>query len=197
MSSFTTHPLTPATWPDFEALFGAKGACGGCWCMLWRLPRKAYEAGKGEGNRTAMQTLAASALPPGLIGYIDGVPAAWCSVGPRAEFPGLANSRILKPVDELPVWSLSCLFVHKNYRRQGLSEKMIAAAADFARTHGAPALEAYPMEPRQDKMPDVFAWTGIVGPFIRLGFREVARRSEGRPVLRIDFPNCQMKTIPA
>ncbi len=187
MKAFSVRPLTLANWSDFETLFGPKGACGGCWCMLWRLPRKVYETGKGEGNRLAMQALATSGLPPGLIGYVDGTPAAWCSVGPRSGFPGLANSRILKPTDDLPVWSLSCLFVQKNFRRLGLSEKMIAAAADFARLHGAPALEAYPIEPRQGAMPDVFAWTGVAAPFVRLGFREVVRRSEGRPIMRLEF----------
>jgi GNAT superfamily N-acetyltransferase len=182
---FTTQPLSPATWPDFEALFGAKGACGGCWCMLWRLPRKDFETGKGEGNRLAMLQLVKSGQAPGIIGYLNGQPVAWCSVGPRTVFPGLERSRILKPVDEQPVWSISCLFVDRRFRRQGLSGNMIRAAADFARAGGANLLEAYPVEPRQAQMPDVFAWTGIAAPFLKAGFREIARRSEQRPILRL------------
>lgn len=187
MSDFTYRPLTPDTWPDFETLFGAKGACGGCWCMLWRLKRATYDAQKGEGNRQAMQDLVDHGMIPGIIGYLDGQPAAWCSVGPRADFPTLDNSRILKAVDEQPVWSITCLFIQKQFRRQGLSKKMIAAAADFARAQGATLLEAYPVEPKQGNMPDVFAWTGIAAPFLQCGFVEVARRSEGRPVLRLEL----------
>lgn len=185
MAAFSWKSLQADTWADFVRLFGAKGACGGCWCMLWRLPRKQYDAGKGDSNRDAMQALVDAGAEPGILGYLDGQVAAWCSVGPRPVFPGLERSRILKPVDEQPVWSLTCLFIDKNFRRQGLSGHMIRAAAEFARSRGAALLEAYPVEPKQDDMPAVFAWTGLAAPFLQAGFREVARRSETRPVLRL------------
>lgn len=153
--------------------------------MLWRLPRKEYEASKGVGNRDAMHALVDAGTQPGIIGYLDGKPVAWCSVGPRADFSGLERSRILKPVDAQPVWSLTCLYIDKAQRRKGLSSRMINAAADFARSQGASMLEAYPVEPKQADMPAVFAWTGIAAPFLRAGFREVARRSETRPILRL------------
>ncbi len=187
MPHFTWSPLTPASWPDFATLFGANGACGGCWCMLWRLPRKAFDAGKGAANCAAMRQLAETGPAPGILGYLDGQVAAWCSLGPRADFPGLERSRILQPVDERPVWSLSCLFIEKKFRRQGLSSQMIRAAADFARQQGANILEAYPVEPKQGQMPAVFAWTGIAAPFLKAGFLEVARRSETRPILRLEL----------
>lgn len=89
MTAFSWSPLSPESWMDFNTLFGPKGACGGCWCMLWRLPRKTYESDKGNGNRDAMRALVDSGAQPGIIGYLDGQPAAWCSVGPRADFSGL------------------------------------------------------------------------------------------------------------
>ena len=113
--------------------------------MLWRFPRKQFKGGKGEGNCAAMRALVDSGVQPGIIGYLDGHPVAWCSVGPRADFSGLERSRILKPVDEQPVWSLTCLYIEKGHRRQGLSGRMIAAASDFARSQGATILEAYPV----------------------------------------------------
>jgi GNAT superfamily N-acetyltransferase len=134
-----------------------------------------------------MQNLAESGAPTGLIGYLDEQPVAWCSMAPRAGFIGLANSRILEPVDEQPVWSITCLFIRKEYRRKGLSGRMIQAAADFARQHGATILEAYPVEPQSDKAPDVFMWTGTIAPFLQAGFSEVARRSEHRPILRLEL----------
>jgi hypothetical protein len=33
-------------------------------------------------------------------------------------------------------------------------------------------------------MPDAFAWTGISAAFQSAGFKEVARRSETRPIMR-------------
>jgi hypothetical protein len=63
------EPLTPERWPDFERLFGPNGACAGCWCMWWRLPRKAFDAGAGEGNRTAFRAIVETGPRPGLLAY--------------------------------------------------------------------------------------------------------------------------------
>jgi GNAT superfamily N-acetyltransferase len=87
-------------------------------------------------------------------------------------------------VDEKPVWSIVCLFVARPYRRTGLSVRLIEAAVEYVRSRGGRILEGYPVEPRKDEMPDAFAWTGIASAFLKAGFREVARRSDTRPVMR-------------
>ena len=176
--------LTAKTWNDFETLFGARGACGGCWCMWWRLKRSQFEKQKGEKNRQAMKALVSAGQIPGILAYVDGVPAGWCAVGPRPIFTSLANSRILKPVDDQPVWSIVCFFVDKKYRNQGLSHLLVREAVRFVRKQGGRIVEAYPVEPKKDRMPAVFAWTGFSTAFIQAGFREVARRSETRPIMR-------------
>lgn len=177
-------PVTKDRWSDFETLFGERGACGGCWCMLWRLTRKEFESQKGEGNRRAMKAVVQSGQIPGIMAYFQGQPVAWCSVAPREHFPALGRSRILKPLDELPVWSITCLFVEKQYRRTGISTRMIAAAVVHVKKQGGTIVEAYPVEPKKDKMPDVFAWTGLASAYTRAGFVECARRSETRPIMR-------------
>ena len=91
---------------------------------------------------------------------------------------------MLKPVDEQPVWSVSCLFVLRSHRRQGISVRMLNAAVEFAGKQGAQVVEGYPVEPRTDKVPDAFVWTGLSSAFLKAGFREVARRSETRPIMR-------------
>lgn len=177
-------PVTKDRWSDFETLFGERGACGGCWCMLWRLTRKEFESQKGEGNRRAMKAIIQSGKIPGILAYSRGQPVAWCSVAPREHFPSLGRSRILKPLDELPVWSITCLFVEKPYRRRGISTRMIAAAVEHVKKQGGTLVEAYPVEPKKDKMPDVFAWTGLASAYLKAGFVECARRSETRPIMR-------------
>ncbi len=177
-------PLTKDRWPDLETLFGERGACGGCWCMLWRLTRQKFESQKGEGNRQAMQAIVDSGEIPGILGISRGQPVAWCSVAPRDHFPALRRSRIMKTLDELPVWSISCLFVERQYRRKGLSTQMIKAAVDYVKKKGGSIVEAYPVEPRKDKMPDAFAWTGLASAYTKVGFAECARRSETRPIMR-------------
>jgi GNAT superfamily N-acetyltransferase len=179
-----THPLTPERWSDFEALFGAKGACGGCWCMTPRLRRSEYERLKGEGNRRAMKKLVEAGRVPGILGYERGAPVAWCSIEPRERIGGLSRSRILKPLDDEPVWSIVCLFVAKAHRGTGVSRKMIEAAARYAQSQGARIVEAYGVEPKKSPMPAVFAYPGLASAYRAAGFREVARRSETRPILR-------------
>lgn len=178
------EPLTPTRWTDFEALFGPRGACGGCWCMTPRLPRAEYERGKGEGNRRAMQALVDGGTVPGILGYLGDRAVAWCSVGPRTEFSWLARSRLFPPLDERPVWSIVCLFIDGEHRREGLSVQMIEGACAHAARQGAECIEAYPVEPKKDPMPPTFAWTGIAAAYRQAGFREVARPSETRPLMR-------------
>ena len=186
--SILFRPATPDRWKDLEKLFGERGACGGCWCMVWRLPRKKWEEGKGAANKRALKKIVSGGdLPPGIIGYVNGEPIAWCAVAPREVYPALERSRVLKPVDDKPVWSVSCLFVLKPYRRKGVSVRMLEAAAAFARSNGARIVEGYPVEPSSERTPDPFIWTGTASAFRKAGFREVARRSATRPIMRRDL----------
>jgi GNAT superfamily N-acetyltransferase len=180
------QPLTPNRLGDLELLFGERGACGGCWCMYWRLTRAQYNIGKGEKNRRAMKAIVQAGETPGILAYADGEPVAWCSVAPRESFSALDRSRILKPVDDRAVWSVACLFVDKKHRRQGLSVKLLKAAIDFVGKRGGRIIEGYPVEPKKDQ-PDAFVWTGLASAFIKAGFKEVERRSESRPIMRYEI----------
>ncbi len=104
-------------------------------------------------------------------------------MAPREAYPALERSRILKPVDRQPVWSISCIFIEKSYRRQGLSAQIILAATKFAKTQGAKIVEGYPQVVAGD-LPAAFVWTGLEQSFLKAGFTEVARRSPKRPILR-------------
>lgn len=184
LSDCTFAPLTPERWHDLEALFGPRGACAGCWCMWWRLPRSQWGAQKGEGNRAAFEALVASDAQPGILAYVEGRPAGWCAVEPREAYPALDRSRTLKRVDEAPVWSVTCFFVARPYRRHGLTVWLLVAAAEHARARGARILEGYPVEPRVGRTADAWAFTGTLSAFRRAGFVEVARRSATRPIVR-------------
>ncbi|HET6522304.1 MAG TPA: GNAT family N-acetyltransferase [Geminicoccaceae bacterium] len=182
--ALAVHAATPERWRDLESLFGPNGACAGCWCMWWRLRRKEFEARKGGGNRAALRRLVESGAIPGLLAYDGGLPVGWCALCPRAELPVLGRSRFLKPVDHLPVWSLSCFFVRPGHRRRGVTAALIAAAVERARAAGAPAVEAYPWDTAERKATTT-VYTGLASTFRRLGFTEVARRAPHRPILRL------------
>ena len=184
--NITYAALTAERWPDFEKLFGPRGACGGCWCMFWRRPRKEFDAGKGAGNRAAMKSLLEGGGVPGILAYAGGQPIGWCSVSPREQFPALANSRIFQPLDDKPVWSVTCLFVHRKYRNRGVSVGLLRAAAAHVKRSGGRIVEGYAVEPKSDKpIPAAFAWNGTAAAYQNAGFKEVLRRSETRPIMRL------------
>jgi GNAT superfamily N-acetyltransferase len=180
----TFRPVTPARWPDLERLFGERGACGGCWCMVWRLPRQRWVAGKGAGNKRALKRIVTANRKPGVLAYVGREAIGWCALAPRSEYLALERSRVLKPIDDSPVWSISCLFVARPWRRKGVSVALLRAAVDLAAKQGARVVEGYPVEPTMRRMPDAFAWTGLPAAFRAAGFVEVARRSKTRPIMR-------------
>jgi GNAT superfamily N-acetyltransferase len=152
--------------------------------MVWRLRRKDWETGKRGGNKTALRKIVESGGRPGILAYEGRTPVGWCAVAPRAAYPALSRSRVLKPIDEQPVWSVSCLFVLKPYRRQGLSIRLLKEAVAFAARSGARIVEGYPVQPTMEKTPAPFIWTGTPSAFRKAGFEEVLRRSKTRPIMR-------------
>lgn len=182
-SDLEFRPLQRDTWPDLVRLFGTKGGCGGCWCMAWRLSADAWRRGRGAPNRRALQRLADEGAPVGVLALQGETPVGWCAVAPREVYARLGRSRVLAPVDDRPVWSITCLFVARGWRRRGLGARLVTAAAEYARERGASCVEGYPTDtPRP--LPDAFVWTGLPSQFAAAGFREVARRSARRPIVR-------------
>jgi len=134
---------------------------------------------------------------PGMLAYVGGRPAAWCALGLRESYSTLERSRILKPVDRRPVWSVTCFFVAREFRGRGLTSMLLEAAAAHARTRGARILEGYPVEPRKGRMADVFAYTGLASSYLKAGFTEVLRRSDARPIMRLELRGSPSDSSPA
>jgi GNAT superfamily N-acetyltransferase len=177
---FEAHPLSKERWPDLVELFD-RPIVRTCFCMFYR--KTGTGTGVGVQNRRGMKALVDRGIVPGLIGYRDGVPIAWVSLGPREGYPKLRRSPIMKPVDDQPVWSIVCFFVDRDARGQGLSERMLRAAVDYARSSGARLVEAYPVDDEGRSHPDSMFF-GAKSMYDRAGFREVARRKATRPVVR-------------
>jgi len=174
---------SPERWRDLARLFAACGDARGCWCGFWYRPHRDFRAGWGGGNRRFLEAIVAGGARPGVIAYRDGAPVGWCGVAPRAAQSRLSRSRVLAPVDDAPVWSITCFVVAKGCRRQGLMRPLIAAAVAHAGAQGARIVEAYPIDPRR-KMSSSELYTGRLSAFLDLGFEEVARRSPQRPIVR-------------
>jgi len=183
MTDLTLHPLTSGLFADFERLFGPRGACGGCWCMFWKLRGKAFDENTGEPAHQMQKSIVDSGTAPGLLAFLGDEPVGWIAVEPRSAYPKLAHSRILKPLDEEPVWSVTCFFVAKQARRQGVTVELLKGAIEYVREQGGSIVEGYPVDARKD-MPAPFIYTGTASAFQEASFEEVARRSETRPIFR-------------
>jgi GNAT superfamily N-acetyltransferase len=178
------YPLTPDRWDDFEALFGPRGACAGCWCMWWRLTSQEFREGAGSVNRDKFRECVRERTPPGVLAYRGQTAVGWCAVAPREKYRRLAFSRILQPIDDTPVWAISCLYVAKGNRKQGLTRRLIEAGCELAANFGASVVEAYPrISPDKPSNP-LALYTGTEGSFTRAGFHVVAKPTPVRRVMR-------------
>jgi len=176
------RPLTPDLWPALEELFGPHGACGGCWCMYWRIG-SAYSRRPREQNRAAFRAIVRRGPSPGLLAFVGDTPVGWCQLTPRSALPRLEANPRYPRVDDRPVWSISCLYVRRGHRERGISARLIAAAVSVAREAGAPAVEAYPVDTTQPES-TTNLFTGRASTFVRAGFRTVVDRNPRRPVMR-------------
>jgi GNAT superfamily N-acetyltransferase len=185
-------PATAERWADLEMLFGKHGASAGCWCMFWRLERAAFMSLKGDGNKAALQSMVLKNQVPGLLAYVDGQAVGWCSVGPRQDFAALESSRMLKRVDDKPVWSIVCFFVAKPFRKQRVLGRLLAGALAYAREHGAEVVEGYPIDMQTyklsgQKLTGYSGYMGIASVFRAQGFVQVGHASETQLIMRCEL----------
>jgi hypothetical protein len=110
---FEVGSLTNQTWADLEELFALPGGSmvRGCWCIYYRrVGQVGVGKASGPGNKKELHALVDAGVVPGLVGYADGVPVGWISLGPREDYRKLERSRVMKPVDNTEVWSIVCTF---------------------------------------------------------------------------------------
>ena len=184
--SLSFKPIKRDLWSDLEELFGPNGACGGCWCMFWKLRGKAYEESRGMENRQMHKTMVTAGTITGLLAYLHGEVVGWVAVEPRAAYEKLAYSRSLRPVDAQEVWSITCFFVAKKFRHKGIAVELIKAAVEHVRHHGGGIVEGYPVDAKENS-PAPFVFTGTASAFRKAGFKEVARNTPARPIFRYEI----------
>jgi GNAT superfamily N-acetyltransferase len=175
MTDLDIVPLTPDRWDDVVALFGEGGDPKSCWCMYWRLRGKDWSLGDPRSSRERLHDLVKKHddPAPGLLAYRDGRPVGWVSVAPRDDYDRLTHSRVRPRIDDVPVWSVVCFVVSKTERGQGLTSRLLDAATDYAVDHGAPGLEAYPVDPGDGRVPAALGYTGLLSTFEAAGFKVV------------------------
>lgn len=188
MAKLTTRDLTPALWPALEQLFGKNGACGGCWCMSWRVEKgERWEDLKGAEAKRRFEALVRSGAATGVLAFEGDTPVGWAAYGPRTSFAKLDRSRTLACDDADQVWSLPCFFIKAGHRGQGVASALLAHAVDALRAKGATIAEGYPVRPKRpgEKIPAAFAWTGTRAMFEAQGFQVVGNPGGGKERVRL------------
>jgi GNAT superfamily N-acetyltransferase len=192
-AAIETAPLAPERWHDLEVVFGGgRGDCGRCWCMYWRLPRRAFDAAQGGEARSLFRARVEAGPPPGLLAYRAGDPVGWVQVGPRADVPAWNGARRLSaptpdaPADDPRVWGISCFVTRAGSRRQGIAVALLEGAIDWARANDARVLEACPVDVDAN-LPANSLYHGIASTFRKVGFREIVRRRADRPLMRLEL----------
>ena len=185
LSALKIEPVTRKNWPKLVDLFGPRGACGNCWCMYYRLGNSEFGEGKIDGgNKEGLKELVWDNRPVGLLAVYEGLAIAWCAFAPREDFIRLERSRVHKRIDQLPVWSIPCFFVHKDFRRQGVTVALLKGVIQYARQQNIGIIEAYPTIPTKVPLADSFGWIGMFSAFEKAGFTIVDRTSKNRPMVR-------------
>ncbi len=171
--AWQTHPVTPDRFEDFAGVINANRRATHCWCLSHRVTAKQIEElGRGSRERAA-RTLCERQHPPGVVTYRDGTPVGWCSISPRADIPRLVQSKLIRPIDDLPVWSIICVVVRGGHRRQGVTRELLEGAVSWAASQGAPAVESYPVDSRDEQMDLTMAFVGTRAMFEKVGFEVI------------------------
>jgi GNAT superfamily N-acetyltransferase len=145
-----------------------------CWCLSWRLSSKENRELAGSARADKVRELCSRELAPGVLAYRDGEVAGWAGIAPRSELHPFANSRKIPQLDDLPVWSLWCIRVRPGFRKQGVTPALIDGAIAYARASGAPVVESYPVDNRNERVDLTMAFVGTRTMFERAGFVKAA-----------------------
>lgn len=186
------HPAMPDRWNDVVEVFGRRGdSPGWCWCQLFLRPPTDHQRPTVDNRAALRSEITRAAIPPGLVAYVEDHPAGWTRIGPRSDFPGVHGNKALARLlagDGATTWWVTCFAVAKSYRGIGVASSLLRAAVDFARDHGAAAVEGHPVDVTGLRAARVGAsalYTGTKALFVAAGFHEVARTHPTRPVMRL------------
>jgi GNAT superfamily N-acetyltransferase len=181
MPTIAIEPATPDRFDDVEHALTGGGDGRSCQCQWWTLTNAQWEATSKDEREQLLRDEVTAGPPPGLVVYVDGEAVGWVRVGPRTGQVRLGRTKNFtgsseEPWDDDSVWAVSCFVVRKEHRREGLNARLLDAAVEHARKHGARVIEAYPIDPDAgNKKPANELYHGVVSTFANAGFREVAR----------------------
>ncbi len=189
--TITIVPANAERFDDVEHTFSGGGDGLSCQCQWWKLTNAQFKASDREDRAGMLRAQVAADPSPALIAYVDGEAAGWVRVGPRTTQPRLSRTRdfaaTTEPWDDPTVWAVTCFVVRKEHRGKGLNQRLLDAAIDHARTHGARILEAHPNDTSMTTRSANELYRGILSVFLNAGFREIARPKPERVIVQLEL----------
>ncbi|MFD0330064.1 hypothetical protein ACFQZC_22310 [Streptacidiphilus monticola] len=200
--AFDVVPVTADRWAELAEFFGPSGAYSNCWCAFWRLSGKEFSAGcaeRGAGNRALLERLTREGREPGLLAYEEGQPVGWAGLAPRPEYARVLRSPTLKPgpqpvdaddpdrgddPDDPGVWAVTCFWIPRPQRGRGRHRAAGRGGGARAGARGT-GVGGLPGRDGGAKGDPASLYTGTAAMFRRAGFREVRKRKDTRPVMRL------------
>jgi GNAT superfamily N-acetyltransferase len=167
-------PVDTTNWVDFESLFQAKGGPSYCWCMVWRMTKDELKQNTSACRKEFIKQRVLSGIPIGLLGYSKGEAIAWCSVAPRETHQRLGGDETIENV-----WSITCFYIKRDYRKRGLMKLLLKNAMNYAKENGAEYIEAYPVETSSPS----YRFMGFVKTFEEAGFNYIKMAGTRRHVM--------------
>lgn len=178
-ASIEVVPATPDRWADVRIIMAGSADADderGCWCQAPRGRISGSGSDPSARPRALLEQLAEDP-PAGLLAYVDGGIAGWIGFAPRPLLPRLERSRTIPKIDDIPVWAILCFRIRVGYRRRGVATALLGGLVDYARRHGAPGLEGYPIDAAGERLDAGFSFVGLVSMFAKAGFETVGETS--------------------
>lgn len=171
MSGYTVKSLSAATWADFAALVERHGGVwGGCWCLAFHAEGKA----PGPHRRARKEQRVREGSAHAALVYAGTTCVGWCQFGPVDELPRIKHLRVYSQEQgEPPDWRITCFFVDKAHRGNGVAATaLVGALAEIARLGGG-LVESYPEDTAGRKVSPSFLYNSRLAMFEQHGFRRV------------------------
>lgn len=182
---YSTRPLDAGTWPDFARLVEAHdGVWGGCWCMGFH-PKGEGWGKSAELNRAEKEARVREGQAHAALVYDGEQCVGWCQFGVPDELPRIKNRRAyLDGLVDLPDWRITCFFVGRGQRGQGVASAGLAGALEEIARIGGGTVESYPDDVDARSVSASFLHNGTVAMFERQGFERTRQIGKTRWVVR-------------
>jgi GNAT superfamily N-acetyltransferase len=168
MPGFDVKPLDVTTWPAYAELIERhNGVWGGCWCMGF------HPEGLTSENRSVKEARVRDGQAHAALVFDGATCVGWCQFGPAAELPRIKRKRAYAAGatgEAPPEWRITCFFVDRDHRHQGVAAAALAGAVAEIERLGGGTVESFPENVEGRKVSSSFLHNGTVQMFEAHGF---------------------------